>query len=71
MATVTRKICDVDQRDEDVVSVLIEVDGKGGTVDMCAKCLASIPVGEAAKRGEKQIRRRRDGFVKVELPPQP
>ena len=71
MATVTRKICDIDQRDEDVASVLIEVDGKGGTVDMCAKCRGSVPIEDAAKRGKKQVRRRRDAFVKIDLPPQP
>ena len=71
MATINRLICDIDQREENVLTVVIDIDGRGGAVDLCGRCRASVPIDEAYSLVRPELRRRRGEFTKIELPPQP
>ena len=71
MATVNRLVCDIDQREDNVFTVAIDINGRGGVVDMCNRCRSSVPLDEAFARVRPEVRKRKQEFVKIELPPQP
>jgi hypothetical protein len=71
MATVNRLVCDIDRREEDVFTVVIDINGRSGVVDMCGRCRSSVPMDEAFARIRPETRKRKQEFVKIELPPQP
>ena len=71
MATITRRVCDIDHREEDVQEVHIRVGNRHGSVDLCDKCRRSVAVQTAFEATHAPARKTPKGFVKTVLPPQP
>lgn len=73
MATVARKVCDIDSRDDGVVEVTIKVGGAPArVVDLCERCMGSTKFSTVLDKSHRpKTGKSPKRFAKTDLPPQP
>ena len=73
MATIQRKVCDVDQREDDVQTVVATVGSVTRELDVCKRCLRDLSIAYVIENGGKPRptnRASKRTFVKTHIPPQ-
>jgi hypothetical protein len=73
VATVARKVCDLDGREDGVQTISLSV-GSGSTkeLDLCERCVGSVKLTVALDKAHRPVTGKSPKrFAKTDLPPQP